>query len=147
MKRKTELDAPPRQSTAVLTVEVQSNNCHIGGKIQAIYDIAASLLDNVAPSKCQKRNLMDAATNLLVLYSNVERKIPDLVPDGTSRYSLSRIHVEKNHEVCIEKYCSAPRENLRTRIFLIGGITVPLPDNRTQYTTHYVPANEKYPKN
>ena len=123
-----------RKSTAALTVELQSDNSFVAEKIQAICDKAESLLENEAPSKRQRKVLVDAANSLLALHSSVEKKLPDLIPNGISRYSLQRLHAEKNYDVKNAIDCSAPRENLRSRSFEIGGITVPLPDNRKQYT-------------
>ena len=77
-----------RKSTAALTVELQSDNSFVAEKIQAICDKAESLLENEAPSKRQRKVLVDAANSLLALHSSVEKKLPDLISNGISRYSL-----------------------------------------------------------
>ena len=122
------------QSKAAITIDVQNANREIGEGIIDICARAESLLDTQAPTKRQKRNLLDTVESLLQLQTSVAEKNPDLVPSDCSRYSLSRLQTSTDYSKMTCENQTAPRPNMRQRYFVVGNISIPLPDNRKQYT-------------
>ena len=124
----------PRQSGAALVVEIQSDHHAVEAAMTSLRDRAESIAQSDVSSKRQKKMLLDTAVSLLELHSSVTNKIPQLVPEGTTQYSVSRLTADKKYAVksCTETV--APRDNLRTRTFDLDGISIPYPKNKVHYS-------------
>ena len=86
-----------RQSKAQLAVNLQTHNRSIYNRINFLCNMAESVLETEAPTKRQRRRILDTVESLLALQGCVEEKIPQLVPKDCSKYSISRLHAANNH--------------------------------------------------
>ena len=75
------MDNNKRKSKADITVEIQTDNRAIGEGIVSLRDAAESILGSAAPTKRQRKLLVETAESLLALQNSVVGKIPDLIPD------------------------------------------------------------------
>ena len=123
-----------RQSKAALAVDLQSHNRTICDRIQSLRDTAVSVLEATAPTKRQRKMLLDTADSLLLLQGDVEAKIPELVPKDCSKYSIARLRADSNQAAKTQSGAAAPRENMRARTFSIAGDEYSLPENRIIFT-------------
>lgn len=60
-------------------------------------------------------------------------KIPDIVPNDCTKYSLARIHSSKSQQLSTQHNKCAPRENMRPRTFDVCGVGITLPENKFVY--------------
>ena len=123
-----------RQSKAALTVDLQSHNRTIIDCVQTLRDTAVSVLEAVAPTKRQRKILLNTADTILALQGSVEAKIPEIVPQSCSKYSIARLRAANNQAIKTQLDVFAPRANMRVRTFSIAGDDYPLPENRIQFT-------------
>ena len=131
-KRRADND-PPR-SKADMTVDVITDNRTISNGISDLCNRAVSILDSEAPTKRARKSLLDTAASLLELQKSVAVKIPTLIPSECTSYAIKRIHTSKDFAVKTAADLCAPRLNLKKRTFEVEGASIPLPDNRKQYT-------------
>ena len=126
---------PRATSKAAITVDVQNDNHAIYGSILDICGKAEAILESQAPTKKQRKCLLDTAASLLQLQTSVAEKIPELLPSNCSVYSLMRLHSVDAHtkKTCVNEV-SPSFPNLRKRGFEVSGAFVPLPENRKLYT-------------
>ena len=80
-----------RKSKASLTVDLQIDGRTVGKGISDIFDSAQSILSAEVPTKRQRKALVETARSLLTLQKTIVSKIPDLVPNDCTQYSLSRV--------------------------------------------------------
>ena len=123
-----------KKSKASLTVDLQIDERAVGDGISAVLQSAESILSAEVPTKCQRKALVETAQSLLVLQKTIVKKVPSLISDDCSQYSLARVSVIKNHEIKTQSLKCAPRENLRVRTYDCLGTKIPLPSNTTQYS-------------
>ena len=86
-----------RHSKTVITVGIQSDNRAVADGIQLIRDKAECLLSTQSPTKKQRKELLESAKSLLQLQASVVQKLPDLIPEECSKYSLKCISSEQEH--------------------------------------------------
>ena len=123
-----------RQSKATIAVAVQNQNIDVRAGIQSLRDTAISLLASDNPTKRARKELLDTANTLLVLQSDVEQKIPDLVPSTCMKYAVNRLQSDSNQQRKTCDEVTPPRDNMRVRFFSVVGRLIKLPQNRVQYT-------------
>ena len=123
-----------RQSKAALCVDLQTQNRAVCEHIQSFCDTAVTLLDSEKPTKRARKDLLDTAQSLLSLQNGIDEKIPALVLSCCTKYSQNRLHAVNNHQTKTFSNVCAPRDNMRSRTFEIGGDSFPLPNNKVQFT-------------
>ena len=124
-----------RKSKAAITVDVQTTSKAVGNGIMNIRVAAESICSSHAPTKRQRKELVDTAKSLLALQYSVTEKIPTLLPDNCTQYAMSRLTSESNHTVRTHSNVSHSRDNMRIRTFNCAGVLIRLPQNIVQYTT------------
>ena len=124
-----------RKSKAARTVDVQTTSKAVGDGIMNIRDAAESIRSSQAPTKRQRKELVDTAKSLLALQHSVTEKIPTLLPDNFTQYAMTRLISESNHAVRTHSNVSHSRDNMRIRTFNCAGVLIRLPQNLVQYTT------------
>ena len=133
MSKKSSEDILP-MSKAAMTVDVQNDNRTISNGIRDLCNRAESVLCSEAPTKRLRKSLLDTAASLLLLQNSVAEKIPTIVPSDFTSYAIKRIHTANDFAVMTAANTCAPRSNLRKRTIEVNGVTIPLPDDRRQYT-------------
>ena len=119
-----------RKSKAVIAVDIQTDNRVVSDGLQLLCDRAATILDTAAPTKRIRKSLLDTAESLLQVQGN----IPILIPDDCTKYAINRISREKAHGTLTCVAALPPVHKTRIRTFDVGGVSIPLPLNRLQYT-------------
>ena len=123
-----------RKSKAAIAVDIQTDNRVVGDGLQLLCERAATILDTVAPTKRIRKSLLDTAESLLQLQGNIVKDIPTLILDDCTKYAIDRISREKAHETLTCVAALPPAHTTRLRTFDVGGVQIPLPFNRLQYT-------------
>ena len=90
------VDEMGRKSKASMTVDLQVDGQAVEVGISRIRDVAQAMLDSEVPTKRQRKALVDTAESLLALKKAVVDKIPNIVPNDCTNYSLARIHSAKS---------------------------------------------------
>ena len=123
-----------RKSKAVIAVDIQTDNRVVGDGLQLLCERAATILDTAAPTKRIRKSLLDTAESLLQLQGNIVKDIPTLILDDCTKYAIDRISRDKAHGTITRAAMLPPAHTTRMRTFDVGGVPIPLPLNRLQYT-------------
>ena len=80
-----------RKSKAALTVDIQNTNREVVDGLKHLCTQASCVLNTDAPSKRSRQSLIETAESPFSLQQSVKHKIPDLVPENYTRYSVKRL--------------------------------------------------------
>ena len=123
-----------KKSQECLTVNLQTNGRAVENGITSICNTAISILQSKNPAKRRKKSLISAVESLLDLQKAVVDKIPTLVPNECTKYTIARLHSTNSHEMSTHSQERPPRENMRMRTFQCGSSVIPLPSNTKHYS-------------
>ena len=92
-----ESNTKKRKSKASMTVDIKADGWAIAANISTLQETAKIVLDAEVPIKRHRKLLLQTTESLLALHKTVTEKIPDLVPDDCTKYSLNCLQAEINY--------------------------------------------------
>ena len=87
-----------RKSKVSIMVHIRAAGREIAANISTLQKTAKIVFDSEIPTKCHCKLLLQTAKSLLALHKTVTEKIPKLVLDDCTKYSLNRLQAKRNYK-------------------------------------------------